>query len=132
MPGRMLFETTPDGSNAAIERLRINSKGFSKFSGSVGRGSVVTKTSNFIVSDIENWLICNGAGTITATLPNAALFIGREIMIKTIAAQAVVSASSDVVPLAGGAAGNAILSATAGKWATLVSDGSNWQIMQAN
>jgi hypothetical protein len=39
------------------------------------------------------------------------------------------SASSNVVPLAGGAAGTAILSATAGAWATLVSDGTNWIVM---
>ncbi|WP_176479108.1 hypothetical protein [Mesorhizobium sp. WSM3860] len=52
-------------------------------------------------------------------------------MIKTIQAQTVVSASSNVVPLAGGAAGTAILAATARKWATLVSDGTNWVIMQA-
>jgi hypothetical protein len=37
-----------------------------------------------------------------------------------------------VVPLAGGAAGTAILAATAGKYATLVSDGTNWIITQAN
>ena len=53
-------------------------------------------------------------------------------MIKTIQAQTVVSASSNVVPLVGGAAGTAILAATAGKWATLVSDGTNWVIMQGN
>ena len=43
----------------------------------------------------------------------------------------VVSASSNVVPLTGGAAGTAILAATAGKWCTLVSDGTNWITMQA-
>jgi hypothetical protein len=50
--------------------------------------------------------------------------IGRELFIRTIQNQAAVSASSDVVPLAGGAAGTAILAATAGKWARLKSDGS--------
>jgi hypothetical protein len=51
---------------------------------------------------------------------------------KTITANTVVSASSNVVPLAGGSAGTAILPATDGAWATLVSDGTNWIIMQAN
>ena len=51
-------------------------------------------------------------------------------MIKTVAAQAVNSASpNNVVPLSGGAAGSAILTANAGRWATLVSDGTNWVIM---
>jgi hypothetical protein len=36
------------------------------------------------------------------------------------------------VPLAGGAAGTAILAATAGKWADISSDGTNWVIMASN
>lgn len=56
----------------------------------------------------------------------------REVMIKTIAAQTVVSNASNVVPIDGSAAATAILAATAGKWATLVSDGTNWVIMAAN
>lgn len=98
---------------------------------SLQRQAPVTKTLAFTVAANENWIICNGAGSITVTLPAAASFIGREIMIKTIAAQTVVSASSNVVPLIGGAAGTAILAAAAGNWATLVSDGTNWIIMQA-
>jgi hypothetical protein len=53
-------------------------------------------------------------------------------MLKTIAAQSVVSASSNVVPLDGSVASAAILPAVAGKYATLVSNGTNWVIMQAN
>jgi hypothetical protein len=94
-------------------------------------GPPITKTGNFTLSDTENRIICNGTGTITVTLPAASSWTGREVMIKTIAAFTVVSASSNVVPLAGGAAGTAILAATAGAWATLVSDGTNWIIMQA-
>ena len=98
----------------------------------IRRRAPVTKTANFTVADTEHWLICNGSGTITVTLPNAGTYVGREIMLKTIAAQTVVSASSNVVPLDGGVAGTAILPAAAGKFATLVSDGTNWVIMQAN
>lgn len=50
-------------------------------------------------------------------------------MVKTTQSQSVNSASSNVVPLACGAAGTAILPATYGAWATLVSDGANWIIM---
>lgn len=98
---------------------------------SLQRGTPVTKTLAFTVAANENWLICNGGASITVTLPAAASFIGREIMIKTIAAQTVVSNASNVVPQAGGAAGTAILAAVAGNWATLVSDGTNWIIMQS-
>jgi hypothetical protein len=142
MPGRLVFLTTPDGSNTPTERMRITNAGNVgigtsapvnrlQVNGSFGRGAPVTKTGNFTLADNENWIICNGAGSITVTFPAASSWTGREVMIKTIAAQTVVSASSNVVPLAGGAAGTAILAASAGAWATLVSDGTNWIIMQA-
>lgn len=100
----------------------------------LGTGLVapVTKTANFALGANENEVICNGTGTITATLPAAASWIGRKVRLKTIAAFTIASASSNVVPLAGGAAGTAILSATAGKYAELVSDGTNWIIMAGN
>ena len=99
----------------------------------LGWSAPVTKTADFTVAAGENWLINNKpAATCTVTLPAASSFTGREIKILNYQAFTVVSASSNVVPLAGGAAGTAILAATAGKWATLVSDGTNWVIMQAN
>jgi hypothetical protein len=54
------------------------------------------------------------------------------LSLKLIAAFAVNSASANVVPLAGGAAAAPILTGAAGKYATLQSDGTNWQIMAAN
>jgi len=99
---------------------------------SLQRGAIPFKTANFTLAATENWVICNGTGTITVTLPAPASFVGREVMLKTVAAFTVVSASANVSPLAGGAAGTAILAAVAGRWATLVSDGSNWVIMQSN
>jgi len=91
-----------------------------------------TKTTNYTVVDGDQWLIFNGAGSITVTLPAASSYTGREITMKTIAAQTVVSASSNVAPASSATAGTAILAATAGKFATLVSDGTNWIIMQSN
>lgn len=92
-------------------------------------GAPVTKTADFTLAATEHNVICNGTGTITVTLPAASSHTGRVVYIKTIAAQTVISASSNIVPLAGGAAGTAILGATAGNWARLVSDGTNWVIM---
>ncbi len=97
--------------------------------GSLGRGAPVTKTGNFTLAAAENWLIVNNAGSTTVTLPSAASFVGREIMIKTIQAQTVISNASNVVPRTDTVAGTAILAATDGAWATLVSDGTNWIIM---
>ena len=107
-------------------------KNISVYAASAGRGAPVTKTADFAVAATEHRLICNKAGTTTVTLPAAATYTGRELTIKTIQAQTVVSASSNVIPLIGGAAGTAILAATAGKWATLVSNGTNWEIMTSN
>jgi hypothetical protein len=87
----------------------------------------------YTVAATDSNLIINGSATCTLTLPAAAAAnAGRTIRVRTIAAFTVVSASSNVVPLAGGSAGTAILAATAGKWADLTSDGTNWQIMASN
>lgn len=89
----------------------------------------VTKTGNFSVGDTENFIVCNGAGSITVTLPAAASYTGRVIVIKTIAAQTVISNASNVLPIGSSTAGTAILAASAGAWAMLVSNGTNWVIM---
>lgn len=86
----------------------------------------------YTVLERDSSLIANRAGTITLTFPAASIFPGRALLVRTIQNQAVVSASADVVPLAGGAAGTAILAATAGRWALLLSDGAVWQIMMGN
>ena len=99
--------------------------------GPLRRMAPVTKTGNFTVADNENWIINNKSGSAcTVTLPAAGIWIGREIMFTNNQAQQLNSASSNVVPLVGGSAGTAILSANAGRWATLVSDGSSWHITQ--
>jgi hypothetical protein len=84
------------------------------------------------ITTSSTWVVVNNAGTVTLTFPSAAASTGTEFHIKTITNNSVISASSNIAPLAGGSASTAILSATAGKWATLVSDGTNWVIMQAN
>lgn len=76
--------------------------------------------------------IINASGTFTLTLPTATGNSGRWIYVKSIAAQAVNSASSNVVPLGSATAGTAILTNTAGKYAWLQSDGTNWITMAAN
>jgi len=91
----------------------------------------VTVTADFTVGT-SNWYINNKSGsTCTVTLPTASTWPGRYLTFQNYQAQTLVSASSNVVPQAGGAAGTAILLAVAGNWATMVSDGTNWVIMQA-
>ena len=91
----------------------------------------VIKTADFTVADGEAWLINNKSGsTCTVTLPAAASWVGRQLIFKTIQLQAIVSASSNVVPIGSTTAGTAIILGVIGNWATLVSDGTNWIIMQ--
>jgi hypothetical protein len=91
----------------------------------------VTKTADFTVADNETWLINNKSGsTCTVTLPTASAWTGRELTFKNLQAQTLVSASSNVVLIDGTVAGTAILLAVVGNWATMVSDGTNWVIMQ--
>jgi hypothetical protein len=68
----------------------------------------------------------------TLTLLSAASYSGRILYVKNVTANSVTSASSNVVPLGSATAGTAILSASAGKFAMLQSDGTNWIIMLAN
>lgn len=97
----------------------------------IRRNAPVTKAASFTLAEAENWLVCNGAASVTVTLPTAASNVGREVMLTNIAAFTVVSASSNIIPITGGAAGTAILPATPGSWCTLVCDGTNWRILQS-
>lgn len=100
----------------------------------LGTGLVapVTKTTAFTLGANENEVICNGTASITVTMSAASGWVGRKVRIKTRAAFTVVSASSNVKPIDSDTAGTAILAATAGKWAELVSDGANWVVMAGN
>lgn len=68
----------------------------------------------------------------TVTLPAAASFTGRVLYLNNVTAIAVTSASSNVIPLGSNTAGTAILAATAGKFAMIQSNGTNWITMMAN
>jgi hypothetical protein len=94
------------------------------------RPTVVTKNADFTLADTEGWVINNKTGsTCTVTLPAASLWGGRSVTFKNLQAQTLVSASSNVAPIGSATPGTAILAATVGAWATLVSDGTNWVVM---
>jgi hypothetical protein len=95
-------------------------------------GAPITKTANFTVGAGETWFINNKSGsTCVVTLPTASSWTGRTLTFKNMQAQLLNSATSNVVPLDSTTAGTAILLGVVGNWATLVSDGTNWVIMQA-
>jgi len=91
----------------------------------------VTKVADFTVASTDTWIINNKSGsTCTATLPAPSTNTGRVLYFQNYQSQFLVSASSNVVPRAGGAASTAILADEAGDTATLVSDGTNWIMTQ--
>jgi hypothetical protein len=78
------------------------------------------------------WLRINSNSNVTVTLPNAATYPGKEIHIKNSGTAQVDSATQNIVPLNSNFVGISILQSGGGKWATLVSNGSNWEKMAEN
>lgn len=122
---------TTDGTNTLTAATK-----FSIDAGSTGvlireylDPATVTNSTYTMPANVKNVTV-NRAGTVTITFPSAASWIGRQVRIRTIQAQLVVSASSNVVPITDTTAGTAILPATDGAWALLESDGTNWIVMQ--
>ena len=91
---------------------------------------VTVTNSTYTITEQTNKFIFNRAGTITVTLPDPTTSLGNTLWFKTIQAQTVISASSNVVPIDDTVAGTAILPATDGAWCTLFCNGTSWVIMQ--
>ena len=113
---------TADNSTAIATTAFVKSQQY----GSGGAPATLTGTSG--AWGAGNVTIINASGTFTLTLPTASANNGRILLLKSIAAQIVNSASSNVVPLGSATAGTAIFTAAV-HWATLVSDGTNWITM---
>jgi len=91
----------------------------------------VTYTANFTVASTDVWIINNKPTTsCVVTLPAASSNVGRTLRFQNYQAQTLVSATSNVVGMTGGAASTSILAAVAGDTCTLVSDGTNWIMFQ--
>jgi hypothetical protein len=116
---------------SATNRGALSSTDWSTFNSKQPVSAPVTKTADFTVAATEVWLINNKSGsTCTVTLPTPSTNSGRVLYFQNYQVRALVSASSNVVPLAGGAATTSILLASSGDSATLVSDGTNWLMTQ--
>lgn len=94
----------------------------------------VAKTASFTLGAAENFIVANGAAAnVAITFPTASENTGRVVVVKNLSATyTVISASSNVLPLNSATPGTAILAASAGAWAILVCDGTNWVEMAAN
>lgn len=128
---KSLLYVTPNTTITPVVAITVGQDKSVALTGSLSLTAPVTKTADFTVGAADVWLINNKAGsTCTVTLPAAASWTGRILKIQNYQAYTVVSASSNVVPRVGGAAGSDILAAVAGDTCTLVSDGSNWIMTQ--
>ena len=97
------------------------------------RNYAYSTSSSFTVSVNTTWQDINTSVLTTLTLPNAATYPGKEIHIRQSGTGQLQSASSNIIPFTSpptGSAGTAILNPTNNKAVTLVSDGTNWIIMQ--
>lgn len=113
------------GTNTPTAKFQAN--------GSLAGPLPVTVTNSYTVGGNDYVIISNRGASNTFTLPTPASNGGRFLKILNIGgAFSVSSATSNVVPRAGGAAGTAILPATDGAWAELVCDGSNWLIIASS
>jgi hypothetical protein len=111
---------TDDFSVAATDVWIINNK----------LGSyLITEAGDYLITESSDFLI-TGDLSCTATLPAASGYLGRVLYFQNYQEQTLVSASSNVVGIGGGAAGTSILLASLGDQSTLVSDGTNWIMMQ--
>lgn len=113
-------------------QFQVNST-TTKINGNFATTAPVTKTGDFSLATGENFVIVNKTGSsCIVTLPSASANTGRQVTFKTLQAQTLVSASSNVCPIDSATPGTAILTNIVGKWASLVSDGTNWVIMASN
>jgi hypothetical protein len=126
-----------DASAINITGGTINGTSIGATTASTGRFTTLSltvpsiKTTDFTVAATEVWLINNKSGsTCTVTLPTASSYSGRILFFQNYQVQTVVSATSNVVSITGGAAGTSILLASSGDQCTLVSNGTSWLMTQ--
>ena len=119
-------------SNGSISNTNTNQSSLVSI-GSLSRGSPITITSNYTILKSDNWIICDTSNIILITLPSGPDNIGRELMFKNIDSNFVTTSSStpNIIDLIGNPS-ILILAQFPGQWATLVYDGSNWNIMQGS
>jgi hypothetical protein len=126
------FNTAANVTINGSLQFQVNST-TTKVNGNFATTAPVTKTNDFTLATGENFVIVNKTGSgCTVTLPSASSNTGRQVTFKTLQAQTLISASSNVCPIDSATPGTAILTNVVGKWAILVSDGTNWVIMASN
>ena len=124
--GNKTFTGTLDVSSTGTFGGRVNTPWLE-------RTYVNSTSSSFTVGVNTTWLDINTNVLTTLTLPNAATYPGKELHIRQTGSGSLQSASSNIIPFSSPPTGSpvtSILLASTYRAVTLVSDGTNWIIMQ--
>jgi len=142
---------TWSNTNGTVQAY-VNATGSLHINGSFSRNTPVVYSNNATVQSTENWIVANnngnGTNNFVINLPSPSTNVGREIYIRKYASPGsgslyhVVSSATNILPLedygtptniiidSGDAANQTIkYGAAIYRWATLVSNGTNWVIM---
>lgn len=126
----LLFQTSAVQGTPS-ERLRIASDGTITAQAPIDIATGIrTITTSTTLAATDRFVICNSSAAAMLTLPSAATYKGKEIYVKTIVTSAnSISVSPNVLGKNGSSSGTLFTTQTAGNWAFLVSDGTNWNVM---
>jgi hypothetical protein len=104
-------------------------------SGYLKRGYLSSTSTSITVGDNDTWLNIHQDAQVTITLPLASSYTGRELIIKQTGSGVVTSASQNIIGFTtafNGSTQTAIINPANRRYVTLVSDGTNWVIMQTD
>jgi hypothetical protein len=111
--------TVGSGLNLTSDVLNVNSK------------ITNINTSQYSITSTDVYVDNKNSSSTTIILPLAGLNVFRELKFKNSSTGALI-ANGNIIPLSGSGTTTTILPATNAKWCTLVSDGTDWIIMQSN
>lgn len=120
---------TPSASNiGGVQPRQVQLEGISH----VPPSTITAATYTQLYTDCA-LIFNNASANCTVTMLSAASYPGKRLLMKNLSGSyTVISAASNIVPRTSATAGTAILAASAGAWAELVSDGTNWIVMAGN
>jgi hypothetical protein len=128
LSGNKTFTGTIDVSSTGTFGGRVNTPWLE-------RTYTSSTATSLTVSVNTTWLNIHQDNTVTLTLPNAATYPGKELIIKQTGSGVVLSSSQNIIGFTtafDGATQTAIINPVSRRYATLVSDGNNWVIMQVS
>jgi hypothetical protein len=124
--GSSLLNLATSKARLVIQSPLINSGSFQ------GDYPIIVTDTTYTLFPKTTTVIFNPPSACTVTLPNPAVYFGKTYTFKNSGSYAIDNVTGSIVPLAGGSPTTSILSGSAGKYAVLQSNGTNWEIIQSN